>query len=86
MNPNDTDRPTGGGNVGTLDRTVRLFVGPALLVVALASLLGIVTLPAVTVAGALASGVLLAATGAVRTCPLYRLAGLDSHFVSGRAG
>jgi hypothetical protein len=86
MTPNTTDRPTGGGNVGTLDRTVRLFVGPALLVVALAGLLGIVALPAVTVAGAFASGFLLTATGVVRTCPLYRLAGLDSRFVSGRAG
>ncbi|WP_162562551.1 YgaP family membrane protein [Salinigranum rubrum] len=73
-------------NVGTLDRTVRLFFGPALLVVAAAGLLGVVPLGTVTVLCALVLGGGLTVTGLGRTCPLYRLVGFDTRVVVGRLG
>lgn len=65
-------------NVGGLDRTARLALGPVLLVVGLAALLEV--LPLGTVGGALAVlvGVVFLVTGMTRTCVLNRLLGIDT--------
>lgn len=66
-------------NVGGLDRTVRLILGAVLLVVALAALVGVVTLELWLVAVALLVGAILTVTGVVQQCPANRLFGLDTY-------
>jgi uncharacterized membrane protein len=65
-------------NVGGLDRTARLVVGPILLVVGLAALAEL--LPLGTAIGAIAAvvGLVFVVTGTTRKCILNRLVGIDT--------
>jgi uncharacterized membrane protein len=65
-------------NVGGLDRTARLVVGPILLVVGLAALAEL--LPLSTAIGAIAAvvGLVFVVTGTTRKCILNRLVGIDT--------
>lgn len=71
-------------NVGGADRTARLLVGSALLVLGSAGYLGTVRLAIGPVPQALASivvilvGLVLFVTGATRKCPINRLLGIDT--------
>lgn len=62
-------------NVGTVDRIVRLVVGIALIAVALFSSMAIFDAVVVKY-GAIALGLVLAATGMLRTCPMYSIFGI----------
>ncbi|MFC7096973.1 YgaP family membrane protein [Halobaculum marinum] len=66
-------------NVGGWDRTVRLVVGPILLIVAAAALLGVVTLGPVVIAASALVGLVLTVTGAVQKCTLNSLLGLNTY-------
>ncbi|WP_372912559.1 DUF2892 domain-containing protein [Salinigranum sp.] len=65
-------------NVGGIDRTARLVVGPLLLLAGIAAFVG--ALPLGTVGGvvALVVGAVLTVTGAVQRCPLHTLLGIDT--------
>jgi hypothetical protein len=65
-------------NVGGLDRTARLVIGPLLVIVGLAVLLG--TVPGGQAVGAvlLVAGAVLLATGLTRRCVINRLLGVDT--------
>lgn len=71
-------------NVGGFDRTARLVVGPLLVVVGLAALLGALdlglagTVGLLVAATLLIAGVILAVTGATRKCPANEIAGVDT--------
>lgn len=71
-------------NVGGADRSVRLLVGSALLVLGAAGYFGIVTFATGPVPQALASvlvvllGLVLFATGVARKCPINRLLGVNT--------
>lgn len=62
-------------NVGNLDRTARLVLGVVLILMALFSGLAIFD-GAVVKYGALVVGLVLAATGFLRTCPMYSILGI----------
>ena len=62
-------------NVGTLDRALRLAVGVALVAVALFSGAGLFDAVAWKY-GAVAIGVVMIATAALRFCPIYSLLGI----------
>ena len=65
-------------NVGGLDRTARLVVGPLALLAGLGVLVDV--LPAGSLVGAalLVVGAILLVTGATRRCPLNSLLGVDT--------
>lgn len=65
-------------NVGGLDRTARLVVGPLLVVVALVAFADYVSLGPVVTGVALAVGLVLGVTGAVQKCPLNAVFGVDT--------
>ena len=62
-------------NVGTMDRALRLAVGAALIALALFSGAGLFDAVAWKY-GAVAIGVVMIATAALRFCPLYSLLGI----------
>ena len=66
-------------NVGGLDRTARLIVGPALLVAALAAFTGSLAVGTVVGAVALVAGILLVVTGTTRKCPAHEVTGIDTY-------
>ncbi|MFC7135644.1 YgaP family membrane protein [Halobaculum litoreum] len=66
-------------NVGGWDRTVRLIVGPVLLIVAAAALFGVVALGPVAIAASALVGLVFTVTGAVQKCPLNGLLGFDTY-------
>jgi uncharacterized membrane protein HdeD (DUF308 family) len=65
-------------NVGGLDRTARLVVGPLALLAGLGALVDV--LPAGSLVGAVlvVGGAILLVTGATRRCPLNSLLGVDT--------
>jgi len=65
-------------NIGATDRQTRILVGSVLAAVGLATLGGLLGLGPTVGAAATLLGVLLVATGLVRTCLLYRLLGIDT--------
>lgn len=71
-------------NVGGFDRIARLVVGPVLLVAGIAGYAGWLGLAVGPVPQALAAviafliGAVLVVTGAVQTCPMNRLVGIDT--------
>lgn len=65
-------------NVGGMDRKARLVVGPILLIVGLAAVVGALPLGTVGAIAALVVGAILAVTGAVQRCPLNTLLGVDT--------
>ena len=62
-------------NVGTMDRSIRLIVGAALVAVAVFSGWAIFD-GAVMRYGAIVVGLILAGTGYMRTCPAYSIFGI----------
>jgi uncharacterized membrane protein HdeD (DUF308 family) len=70
-------------NVGGIDRTARLVVGPVLLLVGIAALVGAVPLGTLGAAVALVVGAILTVTGAVQRCPLNALFGVDTCPIEG---
>ncbi len=64
-------------NIGTLDRIARLLIGVGLIVAALAGTFSSFMTPELKY-GAIAVGVVLAATSAFRFCPLYKLIGVNT--------
>ncbi|MFC7079748.1 YgaP family membrane protein [Halorussus caseinilyticus] len=65
-------------NVGGFDRTVRLILGPVLLVVVLAWLLGAIALELWLAAVALLVGAILTVTGLTQKCPANSLLGMNT--------
>ena len=71
-------------NVGGMDRTARLVVGPILVVVGAALLAGLFSLGEGTVVGlvvpvlALVVGLVLTVTGYARTCPVNSMLGVNT--------
>lgn len=65
-------------NVGGLDRTLRLTVGPLLLAAGLATLAEILPFGATVGAIAVVIGLVFLVTGTTRKCVLNRLIGLDT--------
>lgn len=67
-------------NVGGLDRTVRMILGPLLVLAAIASFVGAVALPGGVVVGAVALviGGVLTYTAAVRFCKMNQLLGINT--------
>lgn len=65
-------------NVGGLDRTARLVVGVLLAIVGIAALLDVLAFGAAVGAIALVVGLVLVATGALQSCPMYQLVGVDT--------
>lgn len=61
-------------NVGTIDRIIRLVAGLALIAAALFS--GAAVFAGTMMWVALAVGIVLVATSAMRFCPLYRILGM----------
>lgn len=68
-----------GKNVGGWDRLLRLVVGPVLLIVALAAVLGAITLGPVVIAISAIVGVILTVTGLTQKCPLNQLLGVNTY-------
>ena len=71
-------------NVGGFDRKARLVVGPLLLIVGIATLVGVLPLGTFVAAIALVVGAVLAVTGAVQRCPLNALFGVNTCPMEGR--
>ncbi|MEZ3116636.1 DUF2892 domain-containing protein [Halobaculum sp. MBLA0147] len=65
-------------NVGEADGTVRVLLGAVLGVVSLAVLAGSVPLPTLASPALGVVALVLLVTGAVNTCPLYGLLGVDT--------
>ena len=65
-------------NVGSLDRSARIAVGAVLVAVGALALVAVVPAGSVPGAIALVAGVVALSTGALRSCPVYRLLGVDS--------
>lgn len=65
-------------NVGGLDRTVRLVLGPLLVLVGLAAVVELLPLGMPIAAGALLVGLIFVVTGLTRTCVLNSLLGIDT--------
>jgi hypothetical protein len=66
-------------NVGGWDRTARLILGPVLLVVAGAELLGAIAIGTVAFAVSLVAGAILTATGLTQKCPASQVAGVNTY-------
>lgn len=72
-------------NVGGLDRTLRLVVGPLLVVVGIVGYAGFLPLAFLGIGQALAAvvlfliGAILLVTGTVQKCPLNSLFGVDTY-------
>lgn len=66
-------------NVGGLDRTARLMVGPALLVAALAAFTGYLAVGTVVGAVSLVAGILMVVTGTTQKCPAHKVTGIDTY-------
>ena len=65
-------------NVGGLDRILRLVLGPVLLVVSGAALLGLLVLNPILAGVGLVVGVVLTVTGLTQTCPANSLLGMNT--------
>ena len=65
-------------NVGGLDRTTRIIVGPLLLVAAIAGFTGYLAVGAVVGAVSLVAGAIMVVTGTTQKCPANELAGVDT--------
>ncbi len=65
-------------NVGGLDRTARLVVGVLVAAAGIAALADVLALGTVVGAIALVVGLVLIGTGALQTCPMYQLLGVDT--------
>jgi hypothetical protein len=65
-------------NVGGIDRTLRLTVGPILALVGAVGLLGALPLGTAVGAALLVAGAVLTVTGATRRCPLNSLLGVNT--------
>ena len=66
-------------NVGSWDRLLRLIVGPVLLVVSGAAVVGAIALSPVLVALSAIVGAILTVTGLTQKCPLNNLIGLNTY-------
>jgi hypothetical protein len=66
-------------NVGGADRLLRLIVGPILLVLSGAAVLGTIVLSPVLVALSATVGAILTVTGLTQTCPMNGLLGLNTY-------
>ncbi|WP_232701525.1 YgaP family membrane protein [Halobacterium wangiae] len=64
--------------MGGVDRLLRLIVGPALLVVAAAELLGAIVLGPIAFAASVVVGAILTITGLTQKCPMNQLIGLNT--------
>ena len=64
-------------NLGTIDRTLRFFLGVLLIVAPLLNIPAIWSGPMLAY-GAMAVGVVLIATSLFRFCPLYRVVGIST--------
>ena len=64
-----------GRNVGSVDKTIRLVVGIALLALAFLGLGGLSTTAGIVAA---VVGVILLATGLLNFCPLFKIFGISS--------
>ena len=65
-------------NVGGLDRTARLVLGPLLVLVGLAAVVELLPLGMPVAAAALLVGLIFVVTGLTRTCVLNSLLGIDT--------
>lgn len=65
-------------NVGGVDRTARLVIGPLLVVAGIAVLLGVVAGGQILGGVLIAAGAVLLATGVTRRCVINRLLGVDT--------
>jgi hypothetical protein len=65
-------------NVGGIDRTARLLLGPILLIVAIAGFTGVISLSAAPQWGALVVGMLMTVTGTTQFCPLFKILGVST--------
>lgn len=65
-------------NVGSLDRIVRFGIGLVLVLVGIAAVADVLAVEPVVGLVALAAGAILVGTGAARTCPAYRILGVDT--------
>ena len=65
-------------NVGGLDRILRLVLGPVLLVVSGAALLGLFVLNPILAGVALVVGAVLTVTGLTQKCPANSLLGMNT--------
>lgn len=65
-------------NVGGLDRTARLVLGPLLAIAGLAIVLGYVVTNVYIGAALVLVGVVFLVTGAVQQCPINKLLGVDT--------
>lgn len=72
-------------NVGGLDRTARLVVGPILVAVGVAAVAGVLDIGLAGTIGLAVSALLLVAggifvvTGTTQKCPANQIAGIDTH-------
>jgi Protein of unknown function (DUF2892) len=66
-------------NVGSWDRGARLVVGPVLLFVGIAAVLGAIALAPVLIAISLVVGAILTVTGFTQKCPLNQLLGINTY-------
>jgi len=66
-------------NVGGWDRLLRLIVGPALLVVSAAAVVGVIGLSPVLIAFSAIVGAILTVTGLTQKCPLNNLVKMDTY-------
>ena len=73
-------------NVGGLDRAARLVLGPVLLVVAAAELLGAIAIGTIGLAVSLVVGAILTVTGLTQKCPASQAAGVDTYGERGDGG
>lgn len=65
-------------NVGGLDRTARIVVGPLLLVAAVAAFTGLLAVGTVVGAVSLVAGMLMVVIGTTQNCPAHKLTGMDT--------
>ena len=65
-------------NVGGLDRTARIVVGPLLLAAAIAAFTGLLAVGTVA-AVSLVAGVLMVVTGTTQKCPAHEMTGMDTY-------
>jgi len=65
-------------NVGGLDRTARILLGPILVLAAIAAFTGYFALGAAVGAACLVAGTILLGTGTTQKCPANELAGVDT--------
>lgn len=65
-------------NIGATDRSVRLVVGAALALLGLAGFASLVAVGPTVGTLAVLAGVILVGTALIRTCPIYRILGMDT--------